>query len=778
MRVLVTDGDNRATLAATRSLGRAGHEVIVGERRAPSLAGVSRYCARAVVYPDPKQHSEEFVDAIAALVREHRIDAVLPIADITTFLVTTNTARLGSGCAVPFAPAATIARAADKVGLVQIASRLGVPVPATVVVHDPALVPETDWPYPIVIKPWQSRIRTATGWASTSVSYAGSRDALLRNLAARPRHEFPVMLQERIIGPGMGLFACYDNGRPIALFSHRRLRERPPWGGVSVLSESIALDPRAVKYATQLLDELDWRGVAMVEFKIDERDGLPKLMEINGRFWGSLQLSIDAGVDFPALLIQTLQQKPLSAQPHYDIGVRSRWFWGDVDSLLLTLFGSGRAPGSWQPDRLRASFEFMKLAGARLHYDNPKPGDVRPWLLETARRLRAAGSRVGLVSKKAPAAAPAPGRPRASCGQGTKARITTDLNETGLDSARWNEILASSQTNSIFQTYQWNRSWWRTYGRNVEPRSITVSHGLTCLGVASLALHRSSRDSVLRFAGDGRSDYCDFMTPRDRPDVLERMCEALRAEESWNILELSNVPAHSATVAAIQGWSDAAGYHSIVHPQFTCPTLVIEGREKEATAIVNKASLRRKTNSVSRLGRLETRDLTGSADVLPLLDGLFAQHVKRWDATATPSLFVNQTPRDFYRELTHSLDGTGWLLFSLVMLDGDPIAMHYGFDYDGTVSWYKPSFDVAYAAHSPGLIMVRHLIQHALAKRRRELDFTIGDEGFKRRFANTARSTVRIQVFRDRPRYMLERSRRGMASAVRRLTRSVSSKNL
>ena len=73
----------------------------------------------------------------------------------------------------------------------------------------------------------------------------------------------------------------------------------------------------------------------MVEFKQDERDGLPKLMEINGRFWGSLQLAIDAGVDFPALLLQPPDALPSTPLP-YRVGVRNRWFWGDVDSLLVS----------------------------------------------------------------------------------------------------------------------------------------------------------------------------------------------------------------------------------------------------------------------------------------------------------------------------------------------------------------------------------------------------------------------------------------------------------
>lgn len=405
MKIFVTDGDNRATLAVTRSLGRAGHQVFVGEKRAPALAQASRYCAEAVEYPDPVTASDAFVDAVAAFTRARGIDVVLPVADITTFLITRHRDRLAPSCAVPFAAADVVERAADKVDLVRTAERLGVPVPHSVVVNGPGTVP-ADVAFPLVVKPRQSRVRTADGWQSSSVSYADDRAALERDLASRPAHEFPVMLQERIVGRGIGVFACYQHGRPVALFSHRRLRERPPWGGVSVLSESAEVPPLAGRYATQLLDDLRWQGIAMVEFKQDDRDGQPKLMEINGRFWGSLQLAVDAGVDFPALLVQCAGPEPIPPQPPYKVGVRTRWIWGDFDSLLLRLAGSG--PSGQQGSRAAALASFLKFFGRNLHYDNPKWDDPRPWFHESAQRVGAIIERLGrLHGRRAHVAPPA-----------------------------------------------------------------------------------------------------------------------------------------------------------------------------------------------------------------------------------------------------------------------------------------------------------------------------------------------------------------------------------
>ncbi len=394
MRVLVTDGNNRAALAVTRSLGRLGHHVVVGERRTPALAQTSRFCAARFTYPDPVSEPDAFADRVLAAVREHRAEALIPMADVTIFSVLRRRAEFEAVCAVPLASTAAVDRAADKAAVFELAGTLGVPIPQTVRIEASGAPPALPFAYPVVVKPHRSRVLTPAGWRSTSVSYASDAAALDAELRRRPAHEFPLLIQERIVGPGVGVFACYDRGRPAALFSHRRLRERPPWGGVSVLSESAPLCPQAAASATALLDALAWHGVAMVEFKRDQRDDTPRLMEINGRFWGSLQLAVDAGVDFPAMLATLAAGGTVPPQAAYRLGVRNRWLWGDVDSLMLTLRGRGPV-GAHRP-RLRAVREFLRFWGRDLHYENPRFEDMKPWAFESYRWCgRLVGAEVG-----------------------------------------------------------------------------------------------------------------------------------------------------------------------------------------------------------------------------------------------------------------------------------------------------------------------------------------------------------------------------------------------
>jgi predicted ATP-grasp superfamily ATP-dependent carboligase len=385
LRVLITDGNSRAALAATRSLGQHGHYVVVGDASPAPLARASRFSADGLVYPDPAVDEAGFLRAVRDAVRRHQIDVLVPIADIAMMVITEARHEFEPGCRVPFPDAARVARAGDKAAVVRLAETLSIPIPRTLILETAGSLASVEGlAFPIVVKPHRSRLRTPGGWrSSTAVRYARTREELEHELATRPEAEFPLLLQEKIVGPGMGVFACCRQGVPVAFFSHRRLREKPPSGGVSVLCESIDLRPDARRFSERLLGAFDWEGVAMVEFKVDERDGVPRLMEVNGRFWGSLQLAIDAGVDFPDLLIRSVVLGEHVEPPTYRVGVRSRWFWGDVDALVMRL----RSPAS-KGSRLRAVADFCHFLGPELHYENPRWSDLRPGLVETSRWLR------------------------------------------------------------------------------------------------------------------------------------------------------------------------------------------------------------------------------------------------------------------------------------------------------------------------------------------------------------------------------------------------------
>ena len=120
----------------------------------------------------------------------------------------------------------------------------------------------------------------------------------------------------------------------------------------------------------------------MVECKRDPDTGRHVFMEVNGRLWGSLQLAIDAGVDFPVLLTSCALGESVPAVTGYREGIRSRWFWGDIDHLYLRL----RDGRGWA-GRLAALRAFLRFGSREDREEIWRWRDPAPFIIETLERL-------------------------------------------------------------------------------------------------------------------------------------------------------------------------------------------------------------------------------------------------------------------------------------------------------------------------------------------------------------------------------------------------------
>ena len=344
-RIVILDGEQKAALAATRAYGREGHEVFVCSQASSSLAGASRYCSGKFKYTSPFEDANRFIHDVLSIVKAVDSDILLPMTDISVFTILKHETLFEGTTDIPLCDFDQYIRASDKLNLVKLAQRLGVAVPDTIFVEnlDELDAIKNNLQYPVILKPKSSLILSDGKIHKCGVQIANNHDDLKKTVEKSIAFQKPFMIQEKLTGEGLGIFALYHQEGLVALFAHRRLREKPPWGGVSVLCESTQPDKNAADSAKMLLDSLKWKGVAMVEFKRDGITGMPKLMEINARFWGSLQLSIDSGINFPVLLLNPTHGKPKVSNYKYS---RLRWFLGikelsskkeegDIDNLYI-----------------------------------------------------------------------------------------------------------------------------------------------------------------------------------------------------------------------------------------------------------------------------------------------------------------------------------------------------------------------------------------------------------------------------------------------------------
>src|SRR5262249_7637895 len=268
--VFVTDGHERSALAVTRGLGEAGIPVIVGAETDTSLAGASRFCAGKWRYPSPLEDPKDFISSIKQAIHVHKPSCIVAVTDAATQTLAAGKDDLGPvGSTIPSLH--SYDAVSDKYRLMQLAQHLDVPIPETVFVLDGNIrVADQISLYPVVVKPGRSLLQVNGRWMKTSVHFVSTREELIELYHQTPYLRCsPSLSQRRVEGSAQGIFGLFDQGRPCALFAHRRIREKPPAGGMSVLRESIALPKPMTDYAIRLLEHVKWHGVAMVEFKVD-----------------------------------------------------------------------------------------------------------------------------------------------------------------------------------------------------------------------------------------------------------------------------------------------------------------------------------------------------------------------------------------------------------------------------------------------------------------------------------------------------------------------------
>lgn len=374
---LVLDAQSRAGLATLQSLGRRGIPVDVASESA-CLAERSRYVRHRLRQPRTTR-PETFVRWLDEVSGSNPYALVVPSTEVSLLgvLSLAPSHPLRRAAVLPSNESLEVALSKERTR--EVAAALGIAVPRSrlLLASDPGPEPEANR-FPLVLKPCQS------------VVPVGHRFVGLRPLLARTRAEWhealerllprgPVLEQEFVPGGGVGVECLYRDGKRLWCFQHERVHELPLTGGGSSYRRSSPIDERLLSDATRLLDRLAWHGVAMVEFK-GTRDGGYTLMEINPRLWGSLPLSVDAGVDFPLGLWRVATGVDPGPQPRYRTRLYQRNLEMDIDWMKENLRADRSDPLLLTRPRLPSALEYARPLLGMERWDHFDLSDRRVWL--------------------------------------------------------------------------------------------------------------------------------------------------------------------------------------------------------------------------------------------------------------------------------------------------------------------------------------------------------------------------------------------------------------
>ncbi len=328
---LLTYGWVRSTYAALVNLAQKGLSVAIGDSTRIGMSQFSKYSKKVFKYTSFLADKSRFLNDICDILEAATPAVYLPSHDETE-LISEHIHTFPSQTLIPIPSIKLLQIANNKSESQALAQQIGLLTATRVNYETPEQLLN------LIGASRKMVIRTRKGNSAKGVYYANGPEQVYQTVKSViekygcTKERYPVV-QEYVCGEGWGVSCLYWEGKRIAHFTHRRLREKTATGGTSTLREH---QPNELleNMAFHLLDKLGWHGLAMVEFKYDPIENKGYFIEINPRMWGSIHLAISAGVEFPYLIYLCATEGPESALCYFSkckirYPWRSRWYLGD-----------------------------------------------------------------------------------------------------------------------------------------------------------------------------------------------------------------------------------------------------------------------------------------------------------------------------------------------------------------------------------------------------------------------------------------------------------------
>ena len=328
--ILVFDADQKHSLGIVRCLGKLGYTIYVLSNKKNSLSSWSKYCSKELVVKNDLNYKKNLIKVI----NKEKIDILMPVG--TNSFVTCNNLRKEineeTKALVLLPPKESFAIAMSKEKTLNFADEHGITIPITIYPNENSNIKRlaNKIGNELVIKAKKELGINVVDY--TDIKNIEKKYQKIVDKFRFSDEELPI-IQNYIGGEGRGYFGFYINGECKQSYQHVRLREYPPTGGMSSCCE-ISYNDEIEHFSKILLKELNWTGVAMVEYKMDYK-GNAYLMEINPKFWGSHDLAIYSGINFPELIVNYLSEGIVNVRKEV---YKKRFHWplhGDLQHALM-----------------------------------------------------------------------------------------------------------------------------------------------------------------------------------------------------------------------------------------------------------------------------------------------------------------------------------------------------------------------------------------------------------------------------------------------------------
>jgi len=382
MKILILDGDTLPTLSIVRSLGSKGVDVATASHLDKPICSYSRYNQSSLLCPHPLEASDEFLCWIEQILADNYYDLVIPVTERTLIPIARKFSNTPQAKKITMAKLDALETVLDKAKTSILAIQCGVPIPNSWDISNSSDLDKFghEFTYPIVIKPGRS-ISDQANRLPMTVCYAHNQEEL-HKISKELLNHTHLVLQQYFTGIGVGIELIADHGEVSYAFQHQRLHEMPLTGGGSSYRKSVDIDKDLLDASKKLIKELDWHGVAMVEFKKNPETGKFILIEINGRFWGSLPLAVAAGADFPHMLYQLYATGAIGEHEPYRREIHCRKLSSDVRWLEAVLRKDADARLVTIPSVQSGIKDLLHIFLLKHYFDAQSLKDLKPGLVD------------------------------------------------------------------------------------------------------------------------------------------------------------------------------------------------------------------------------------------------------------------------------------------------------------------------------------------------------------------------------------------------------------
>jgi CelD/BcsL family acetyltransferase involved in cellulose biosynthesis len=340
----------------------------------------------------------------------------------------------------------------------------------------------------------------------------------------------------------------------------------------------------------------------------------------------------------------------------------------------------------------------------------------------------------------------------------------------------WNQLVLKMERPQVFYTYEWSMAVARAYSASLHPLlCLAYDEAESLCGVVALAKELGGSRTSFLCATTG--DYCDFLSlPENKVPFIAAVLAELR-RRNLGAVTLTNLPADSNTVDALQRASSQNGYHCFARTAYICAQVSLSdvegGPGKNKVVLPGRKNLRRALSAMGRDAPVRLDHARSWEEIGPILPQFAHAHVARFLATGRISNLVRPERRVFLEQLAKLLSESGWIALTRMMSGNNSLAWNYGFQFQGTWFWYQPTFDSDWERYSPGFCLLAKVIQEAAENPAlRVVDLGLGAEEYKDRFANQTRETLYLTLRASKVQHVSEELRYRTAKVLKTSARA------